>query len=214
MSQFLKAPTQHHWSACKRLLRYVSGTRTLGLSFRPTTRFTLEGFSDADWACNVDDRRYTTGYCVFLGGNLVTWSSRKQQVIARSNTESKYRALASVTMELIWIKSLLDELQFPLQHRPIAWCENLGAHALAHNPIYHSRTKHIEVDVHFIREKILHRALEVCYIPSQEQQAELFTKSLSLSQFQFKCSKLSLSYPPFNLRGMLNNKTSCTSLCF
>ncbi|KAL6338564.1 hypothetical protein AAG906_021279 [Vitis piasezkii] len=151
-AHFPNAPTQHHWSACKRLLRYVSGTRTLGLSFRPTTRFTLEGFSDADWACNVDDRRSTTGYCVFLGGNLVTWSSRKQQVIARSNTKSKYQALASVTMELIWIKSLLDELQFPLQHCPIAWCDNLGVHALAHNPVYHSRTKHIEVDVHFIRE--------------------------------------------------------------
>ncbi|RVW80474.1 Retrovirus-related Pol polyprotein from transposon RE2 [Vitis vinifera] len=110
LSQFLKAPTQHHWSACKRLLRYVSGTHTLGLSFRPTARFTLEGFLDADWVCNVDERRSTTGYCVFLGGNLVTWSSCKQQVVARSNTESEYWALASVTMELIWIKSLLDEL--------------------------------------------------------------------------------------------------------
>ncbi|KAL6348021.1 hypothetical protein AAG906_037750 [Vitis piasezkii] len=161
--QFLKAPTQHHWSACKHLLRYVSGTRTPSLSFRPIARFTLEGFSDADWTCNVDDRRSITGYCV----------------VARSSTESKYRALASVTMELIWIKSLLDELQLPLQHHPIAWCDNLGAHALAHNPVYHSRTKHIEVDVHFIREKILHPTLE----------------------FQFLCSKFSLSYPLFSLRG-------------
>ena len=91
-----------------------------------------------------------TNYCVFLGGNLVTWSSRKQQVVARSNIESEYRALASVTIELIWIKSLLDELQFPLHHRPIAWCVNLSAYALAHNLVYHSRTKHIKVDVHFI----------------------------------------------------------------
>ena len=95
-------------------MRYVSGTRTLGLSFRPIARFTLESFSDADWVCNVDDIRFTTGYCVFLGGNLVTWNSHKQQVIARSSTESEYRALASVTMELIWIKSLLDELQLPI----------------------------------------------------------------------------------------------------
>ena len=150
LSQFLKAPTQHHWSACKRLLCYVSGTHTLGLSFRSTAQFTLEGFSNADWAFNVDDRSSTTGYCVFLSGNIVTWSSRKQQVDARFSTESEYRALACVTMELIWIKSLLDELQLPLQHRLIAWYDNMGAHALAYNPIYHSRTKHIEVDVHFI----------------------------------------------------------------
>ena len=78
LSQFLKAPTQHHWSACKCLLHYVSGTRTLGLSFPPITRFTLEGFLDVDWVCNVDDRRSTTYYCDFLGGNLVTWSSCKQ----------------------------------------------------------------------------------------------------------------------------------------
>ena len=110
LSQFLKAPTQHYWSACKCLLRYVSGTPTLGLSFWPTAPFTLEGFSDSDWACNVDDRRSTTGYCVFLGGNLVTRSSRKEQVIVRSRTESKYWVLASATMELIWIKSLQDEL--------------------------------------------------------------------------------------------------------
>ena len=110
LSQFLKAPTQHHWSACKRLLCYVSGTHTLGLSFRSTAQFTLEGFSNADWAFNVDDRSSTTGYCVFLGGNLVTRSSRKEQVVARSRTESKYWVLASVTMELIWIKSLQDEL--------------------------------------------------------------------------------------------------------
>ena len=150
LSQFLKALTQHHWSACKRLLLYVSGTHTLGLSLRPTARFTLEGFSDADWACNIDDKRSTTGYCVFLGGNLVTWSSRKQQVVTRSNIESEYRALASVIIELIWIKSLLDELQLPLQYHLIAWCDNLGAHALSHNPVYYSRTKHIKVDVHFI----------------------------------------------------------------
>ena len=201
MSQFLKAPTQHHWSACKRLLHYVSGTRTLGLSFRPIAWFTLESFSNADWACNVDDRRSMTDYCVFLGGNIVTWSSRKQQVVARSSIESEYRALTCVTMELIWIKSLMDELQLPLQHCPIAWYDNLGAHALAHNPIYHSRTKHIEVDVHFIWEKIIHRALEVHYIPSQEQPENLFTKSLSLSQFQFLCSKLSLPYSSFSLWG-------------
>ncbi|RVX06008.1 Retrovirus-related Pol polyprotein from transposon RE2 [Vitis vinifera] len=86
LSQFLKAPTQHHWSAYKRLLRYVSGTRTLGLSFRPIAQFTLEGFSDADWACNVDDGRSMIGYCVFLGGNLVTWNSHKQQVVTRTGT--------------------------------------------------------------------------------------------------------------------------------
>uniref|UniRef100_A0A803QGW3 Uncharacterized protein n=1 Tax=Cannabis sativa TaxID=3483 RepID=A0A803QGW3_CANSA len=149
LSQYLKSPTVKHWNACKRILRYIKGTPHLGLHFRPSTLLSLEGYSDADWASSLDDRKSTSGFCVFLGGNLINWSSRKQKAVARSSTESEYRALASAATELVWIHSLLTEIGISLHKTPpVLWCDNQSAQSLALNPVFHTRTKHIELDVH------------------------------------------------------------------
>jgi hypothetical protein len=152
--QFLQALTTVHLTAAKRILRYVRGTAGLGLQIIHSNLMLVSGFSDVEWARCVDDRRSTGGFAVFLGSNLVSWSARKQPTVSRSSTKAEYKATANVAAEIMWIQTLLDELGIP--HPPTAsvWCDNLGATNLSVNPVFHARTKHIEVDYHFIREQV------------------------------------------------------------
>uniref|UniRef100_A0A803Q3J8 Uncharacterized protein n=1 Tax=Cannabis sativa TaxID=3483 RepID=A0A803Q3J8_CANSA len=201
LSQYLKAPTTDHWGACKRILRYLFGTTNLGLTFTAFTHFNLQGYSDADWAGCSDDRKSTTGYCMYLRNNLVSWCSKKQSVIARSSTESEYRALALAASEMVWLESILNELSIPTATTPILWCDNLGAGSLTSNPVYHARTKHIEIDVHFVRNRVLDKKLDVRYVDSTYQIADLLTKPLHNPQFNYLRVKLTLKPNECNLRG-------------
>jgi histone deacetylase 1/2 len=184
--QYLHAPRCTHWSAVKRILRYIQGTLSDGLSLRRPNASPdlLTAFSDADWAGNSDDRRSTGGYAIFYGGNLVTWSARKQATVSRSSTESEYKAIGNATAELIWIQALLGELGVSSSRPPILWCDNIGATYLSSNPVFHARTKHIEVDYHFVRERVAQKLLQIKFISSKDQLADIFTKPLSLPLFQ------------------------------
>ncbi|KAG8087751.1 hypothetical protein GUJ93_ZPchr0010g8326 [Zizania palustris] len=182
--QFLHCPTDAHWEAVKRILRYLKGTCYVGLKIRRSLSQGLSAFSDADWAGCPDDRRSTGGFAIFCGPNLVSWSSRKQSTISRSSTEAEYKALANATAELIWMESLLQELKVPLQCKPKLWCDNLGATYLTANPVFHARTKHIEIDVHFVRERVTRGQLEVQFISSADQVADIFTKPLPRPLFR------------------------------
>ncbi|XP_060963442.1 uncharacterized mitochondrial protein AtMg00810-like [Cannabis sativa] len=201
LSQFLKSPSTIHWNAAKRILRYLKGTSTQGLHICCSNNLNITGFSDADWVSNVDDRRSVGGYCVYLGESLVSWSSKKQFVVSRSSTESEYRALDHVSAEITWIESLLKEIKFPLPTVPITWCDNLSASALASNPVYHARTKHIELDIHYVRDKVLNKTLEIRYVPSADQIVDCMTKGLSHSRFQYLACKLGVKMSPSRLRG-------------
>lgn len=170
----------------------MKGTETLSLHFTPSSSSCIEAFSDADWAGCVDGRRSTGGHCVFFGSNLVVWSSKKQDVVSRSSAESEYRALANVTAEVVWLHSLCLELGISVAAPHQVWCDNSSAVALSANPVFHARTKHIEVDVHFTREKVAAKFINVGSVSGQEQVADIFTKPLTTERFEFLRSKLCL----------------------
>ena len=196
----MQAPTLAHFPMVKRLLRYVKGTLHHGLRFS-LGPFTLHAFSDSNWAGDPLDRRSTSGYCIFLGSNLISWSSKKQATMSRSSTEVEYRALAHTAAEVTWLQMLLAEFAISLSSPPIICSDNQSALTLAANPVFHSRSKHTDVDCHLVREKVAAHQLVLRYIPTLDQLADVFTKPLSTSRFQFLTPTLLVSPPPIRLLG-------------
>jgi hypothetical protein len=150
----------------------------------------------------------TSGFAVFLGDNLVSWSSKKKATVSRSSTEAEYKAIANVTAEIIWIKALLKELWVYLHKPPRLWCDNVGATYLTANPIFNGRTKHVEVDFHFVREQVASKAMEVRVISSKDQLADVLTKPLSRAPFIRNCNNLNIGCILW-LRGLSENVIMC-----
>ena len=203
VSQFLQAPTLAHFQSVKRILRYIKGTLSFGLTFsHRTPPPALLGYSDADWARCLETRRSTYGYSIFLGGNLVSWSAKKQPTISRSSCESEYRAMANTAAEIVWVTHLLRELHVLPPDRPTLLCDNQSAIFLSQNPISHKRAKHIDIDYHFVRELVSSGKLYTRFVPTKLQLADIFTKSLPQPLFAHFRAKLRIGPPPFRLRGV------------
>ncbi|RVW81598.1 Retrovirus-related Pol polyprotein from transposon RE1 [Vitis vinifera] len=192
VSQFTSAPTIKHWAALEQILCYLKKAPGLGILYSSQGHTRIECFSDANWAGSKFDRRSTTGYCVFFGGNLVAWKSKKQSVVSRSSAESEYRAMAQATCEIIWIHQLLCEVGMKCTMPAKLWCDNQATLHIAANPVYHERTKHIEVDCHFIREKIEENLVSTGYVKTGEQLGDIFTKALNGTRVEYFCNKLGM----------------------
>ena len=148
------------------MLRYLKGTIGLGVLYKKGSRLDIIGYSDADWVGSNKDRRSTSGHCVFIVGNLVTWTSKKQTVVARSSAKVEYKGMAHTTCELEWIKNLLRELHVKFNKPLTMFCDNQAIAHIAKNPLYHERTTHIEVNCHFIRKVIMKGEVYTSYIKS------------------------------------------------
>ena len=155
--------------------------------------------------------RSTTGLLVFLGPSPISWSSKKQTTVARSSTEAEYRALATIAAEVSWLRILFKELHLFLSHVPVIWCDNASTIALFANPVFHSRTKHIEVGYHYVREKVLRRDLCVRFVSGKDNLADIFTKPLPSPSFLLQRNKLLLDASPKSLTGDINDRGGSTS---
>ncbi|KAJ9557664.1 hypothetical protein OSB04_012278 [Centaurea solstitialis] len=195
VSQFMAAPRSDHYAAVLRILRYLKGTMFHGLYFSSTSSLVLRGFSDADWDSDMTDRRSTTGYCFFLGDSLISWRSKKQSLTARSSTEAEYRALADTSQELIWLRWLLSDMGAPQKSPTPLWCDNNSAIQIAHNDVFHERTKHIEIDCHFVRQHVVRNTIRLHPISTLDQPADIFTKAHLPGRFR-ELSPVHAQIPP------------------
>lgn len=154
---------------------------------------TLTAYSDADWGGCHTTRCSTSGFCVFLGDNLLYWSAKRQPTVSRSSAEAEYKGVANAVAETCWIRNLLLEMHCPLRQATIVYCDNISAVYLSSNPVQHQRTKHIEIDIHFVREKVQMGQVKVLHIPAASQYADIFTKGLPSSLFSSFRSSLGVS---------------------
>ncbi|GKD18475.1 ribonuclease H-like domain-containing protein [Tanacetum coccineum] len=192
---YMHDPQEPHFSALKRILRYVQGTLDYGLQLFSSTTDSLIAYSDADWAGCPTTRRSTSGYCVFLGNNLLSWSSKRQPTLSRSSAEAEYRGVANAVAETCWIRNLLRELHTPLSSATIVYCDNVSVVYLSSNPVQHQRTKHIEIDIHFVRDLVATGQVRVLHVPSRFQYADIFTKGLPSALFEEFRTSLSVRCP-------------------
>lgn len=193
LSQYMHKPTDAHWQAAKRILRYLAGTLTHGICINKHSPLNLHAFSDVDWAGDTDDFVSTNAYIVYLGSTPIAWTSKKQSGVARSSTEAEYRSVANTAAELWWVSLLLKELGVTMPTTPAVYCDNVGATYLSANPVFHSRMKHLTLDFHFVRDNVQSGALRVQHISTRDQLADALTKPLARSRFNELMNKIGLS---------------------
>ncbi|WJZ83312.1 hypothetical protein VitviT2T_003004 [Vitis vinifera] len=193
VSQYMHNRGEQHMNAVMRILRYLKNAPRKGILFaKNIDHQSIEVYTDADWAGAVDDRRSTSGYFTFVGGNLVTWKSKKQNVVARSSAEAEFRGMALGLCEALWLRLLLQDLGY-LSRQPIRlFCDNKAACDIAHNPVQHDRTKHVEVDRFFIKEKLDAKIVELPKIRLEDQLADILTKAVSSQVFSKILDKLGM----------------------
>ena len=174
--QHMQDPAHEDWIAAKRILRYLQGTRNIHIRYSKTGSTTLTGFSDSDWAGDLERRKSTTGYLFTLGGAAISWNSKKQQTVALSSTEAEYMAACAASQEAMHLKALLNDLGHTQEDPITIRMDNQGAIIIANDPMSNRRTKHIDIRYHYIRERVEHEDIKLEYIRTEDMAADCLTK--------------------------------------
>lgn len=149
-----------NWLFVKRILRYLKATAGYGLLISKSLDTNLNVYTDADWARNIDGQKSTIGFIIFMGKNLISWNSKKQQTVAKSSTEAEHMAISLAITEFTWIQLLLYDIGFAYKQISNFWCDNIGATYLSLNPVFHARSKYLEIDFHFFHDKVQNKEVD------------------------------------------------------
>ena len=207
-SRYCSQPNEAHLTAVKRILRYLKETVNLGLKYEKSQSGTLTGYSDADWAGDLDDRHSTSGNLFLLAGGPITWLSKKQPTVALSTAEAEYMSLCSATQEAVWLRALLNEFNFHQEQPTVIKEDNQGTISMARNPVSHSRTKHIDIKYHYVRETISNGYVTLEYCPTEHMIADLLTKPLARERFETLRSTMGLKCLSSNTYTTESDKSS------
>ncbi|GJX82744.1 ribonuclease H-like domain-containing protein [Tanacetum coccineum] len=192
LSQFMHSPLNSHLDAAMRVLRYLKSSPGNGIQINRNGNLKLRAYADSDWARCLATRKSVSGYCVFLGDSLVAWKSKKQSTLSRSSSEAEYRSMASATCEVIWLSNLLNDMGVTGLLHVVMYCDNSSALQIAANPVFHEKSKHFEIDVHLVIEKVASGVIKTEKIYSSQQTADILTKGLSFDQHKELCKKLGM----------------------
>ena len=207
LSQFMHKPKKSHIEGALRVIRYLKNAPGLGIMLTSKVCKQLSVYCDADWATCPMTRRSVSGFVVKIGDSLISWKSKKQNTVSRSSAEAEYRSMANAVSEVVWLIGMYKELKIELELPIRLFFDSKAALQIVANPIYHERTKHIEIDCHFIREKIQEGLIQTEHVPSRMQLADILIKSLGRTQHDFLLSKLGVYnlFAPYSLRGSIEN---------
>jgi hypothetical protein len=190
VARFQTTPKESHVQAVKIIFRYLKGTIDLGLWYPSKDSFTLKAYSDADWEGCVDDRKSTSGGAFFLGESLVAWISKKQSSISLSTTEAEYIVAVECCTQVEWMKQTLQDIKIVFVEPTTIYCDNTSSISLSKNPVQHSKSKHIPIKYHYLRDQAENKNIKLEYVPTQEQVADIFTKPLSRYVFEYLRKRL------------------------